>query len=62
MKIALGTVEVTDRQREAIAFYYGDEGLASRDRCRGFIFRNGYEAIYDQEASLCEYEEAERAS
>lgn len=52
MKIALGTVEVSDDQRAAIAFYYGDEGLATRERCRNFIIGNGYGAIDAQQSDL----------
>jgi hypothetical protein len=47
MQISLGSIEVTNHQRAAIAMHYGDVGLASRERCRGFILRNGTGAIDD---------------
>lgn len=51
MRIALGTVEINDYQRKAIALYYGEE-IASRATCRRFIIDNGYESIVDQEIVL----------
>lgn len=47
MKIALGTIEIDDDTRRLIAEHYGDEGLASRDRCRRFIVSNGTGALDD---------------
>lgn len=57
MRIALGTIEVSDSERRAIAHYYGERGLASRERCRNFIVRNGTGAILDQEIALQEVEQ-----
>jgi len=45
MKIALGTIEITDEQRRDIAIYYGDNGLADRGTCRDFIVGNGMGAL-----------------
>ena len=56
MKISLGTIDVSKRQREAIGNYYGTK-IASRDTCRRFIVYNGYESIYDQLVLLDEKQE-----
>jgi hypothetical protein len=45
VKIALGTVEVSDAARAAIAAFYGGTGLASREDCRQFIVGEGIGAI-----------------
>ena len=46
MRIALGTIEVPDDWRRAIARYYGEEGMADRDTCRRFIVSCGTEDIH----------------
>jgi len=46
MRIALGTIDVPDEWRRAIADYYGDDGLADRDTCRRFIVSNGTEGAH----------------
>jgi hypothetical protein len=56
VRIALGTVELSLRQRAAIGFYYGT-AIASRDTCRHFIIGNGLGAIDDQMATLDAWEE-----
>jgi hypothetical protein len=43
VRIALGTVEVSDRDRRAIAEHYGLDGLADRTTCRRFIISCGME-------------------
>lgn len=42
----MGTIEVSDEWRRAIAAYYGDDGLADRDTCRRFILSCGTEDIH----------------
>ncbi len=42
----MGTIEVPDRWRSAIAAYYGQDGLADRDTCRRFILSCGTEDIH----------------
>lgn len=41
MRIALGTIEVDDETRKAIARHYGLEGMAPRDVCRRFLVSLG---------------------
>jgi hypothetical protein len=43
VRISLGTIEVSDEWRRAIAQFYGDDGLADRATCRRFIISNGTE-------------------
>lgn len=59
MKIALGTIEVSNDERAAIANFYGIKGLADRDTCRRFITRNGTEEIVNLMFSIQEAEEHE---
>jgi hypothetical protein len=37
MKVKLSTFNLSDTDRRAIADYYGHEGLADRNTCRGFL-------------------------
>ena len=52
MRVALGTIDVSDTAREAIAAYYGESGMASRDTTRRFIIDNGAGDIDNQIAVL----------
>jgi hypothetical protein len=45
MRIALGTVEVSDEDREAIAHFEKRQGPASREACREFIRENGLAGV-----------------
>lgn len=54
MRINLGSVDVTEHERRAIAFWGGTEGLATRDDCRTFIRENGLGAISD---AVIEYDQ-----
>lgn len=45
MKIALGTIEVSDYERRALNHRYGDPGLATRERVRRFVLSNGQLAL-----------------
>jgi len=47
MKIALGTVEVTDDHRRAIRARLGKPGLATRGEVRRFVLANGLLALDD---------------
>lgn len=55
MRVSLGTVEIDNLQRAAIAHHYGDVGLASRERCRSFVVRNGLGAVDDAVTVYQEY-------
>jgi hypothetical protein len=37
MKIRLATVEITDKDRRAIADHYGQTGMASRETCKAYL-------------------------
>ena len=37
MRIALGTVDLTDEERKAIAAFYYTKGLANREFCRRYM-------------------------
>ncbi len=45
MKVSLGTIEVSDHERRALNYHYGDTGLATRDRVRAFVLSNGQLAL-----------------
>jgi NADH:ubiquinone oxidoreductase subunit len=47
MKVALGTIEVSDYQRRALAHRYGEPGLASRELVRRFVVSNGQLALVE---------------
>lgn len=53
----MGSIEVSDDDRLAIARFYGYSGLAPREMCRSFILRNGTEEIVNQLFSLQQEEE-----
>jgi hypothetical protein len=47
MRIDMGTIELHEDDRAAIAAYYGQSGKAPRDVCRRFVLDNGLGAIDD---------------
>lgn len=47
MKITLGTIDVSDAERAAIAEFYGIDGLAPRDVCRRYVLANGEDNLSD---------------
>jgi hypothetical protein len=56
MKVSLGTIEVDDYMREALAHHYGQTGMATRDQIRRFVLDNGWLVL---EQDLCaDYEHA----
>jgi hypothetical protein len=60
MKVNLGTLEVSDKERRAVAFHYGEEGLASREMMRQFLLDCGSSdlgtLVYDYEMEIKEEE------
>ncbi|HEY1437406.1 MAG TPA: hypothetical protein VGG82_07875 [Casimicrobiaceae bacterium] len=50
MKIALGTVEITEDDRDAIAAFYGRQGPASREVCRAFVIEHGTNGVAEAQA------------
>ena len=57
MKIALGSIELDDHARAALAHHYGLPGLAPRDTCRNFVRSNGELALDDVCAAFDEWGE-----
>lgn len=47
MRVALGTVELTDEMREALAHYFGQTGKAPREQCRRYLLDNGMNGLDD---------------
>jgi hypothetical protein len=58
MKVSLGTVEVSDFTRRAVAQHYGLPGLAPRDLIRRFMIGEAEGALDEVSYSLQVQEEA----